>query len=67
MSEQSELERGNNEMTYIITKITKDIFDSIYCDLVLQMLKDHGAVEITEDDYEELRGEFEIVEMKKQE
>jgi len=38
-------------MTYIITKITKDVLDSVYWDLVLQLLKVYGAVEITEDDY----------------
>jgi len=38
-------------MTYIINKVTKDIFDSVYCDLVLHLLKNHGAVEITEDEY----------------
>lgn len=37
---------------YTITKMTKDVLENwIYADLVEQLLKDHGAVQITEDEY----------------
>jgi hypothetical protein len=38
-------------MKYVVTELTKDLWETRYGLLIEQLLKDHGAVEITEDDY----------------
>ena len=38
-------------MKYIVTELTKDLWETGYGLLIEQLLKDHRAVQIEEDDY----------------